>query len=178
MSVPDTQPQPRVIWRYNNVAVALHWLMALLIIGQLALGIYFHELPRDDFKRQLFELHRNLGLLILALAVVRIIWRLSHRPPPYPAEMPRWERLAGVWNHRAFYFIMLAMPLTGLAMVSLGPDTHELWEGAHKAIAIGTIGLLALHVGAALKHQFLDRYEGAGRMPPFTTRTEPRKVGQ
>lgn len=178
MSVPDTTPQPRAIWRYNNVAVGLHWLMAGLIIGQLVLGIYFHELPPSPEKGELFQLHRTIGLIILALAVLRIGWRLTHRPPPYPAEMPRWERLAGVWNHRAFYVIMLAMPATGLLLVSTEGAAHELFEAAHKFIAIGTIGLLALHVAAALKHQFVDRYEASGRMPPFVTRTEPTRVGQ
>ena len=174
-TVPDAVPQPRTIWRYSNVAVALHWSMAALIIGQLWLGIYFHELPPTAEKGELFQLHRALGLIILALAVGRIAWRLTHRPPPYPTEMPRWERVAGVWNHRLFYFAMLAMPLTGLALISFDGATGEIAETAHKLIAIGFIGLIALHIAAALKHQFWDRYEASGRMPPFVTRTEPTR---
>lgn len=174
-TVPNATPQPRVIWRYGNVAVALHWSMALLIVGQLILGIYFHELPPTPEKGDLFQIHRTLGLVILALALFRIGWRLTHRPPPYPVEMPRWERVAGVWNHRLFYAAMLAMLLTGLALVGLDTPWSDVAGAGHQLIAIGLIGLLALHVAAALKHQFWDRYETSGRMPPFATRTEPTR---
>lgn len=114
-------------------------------------------------------------------------------PPPFPTELPRWERIVAVWNHRLFYFLLIALPLTGLIGVSGRADnwftpliggiplpvvpgvseaTGEMSGGVHEVLVFTTIALLVLHLGAALKQQFFDRPgRMAGRMPPFQPRT-------
>src|SRR3546814_11926566 len=69
-----------------------------------------------------FTLHKTIGSTILILSLIRLAWRLAHKPPPFPIELPRWERIAAVWNHRIFYFLLIVLPLTGLLAVSGGAD--------------------------------------------------------
>jgi len=187
-SVPETSAQHDVLLRYSNGAIFLHWLMALLVLIQVGLGFTFSFLPRGPLHTDLFLWHKTLGAAILLLAIVRLIWRLSHRPPPFPAEMPRWQRLAAVWNHRAFYLLLILLPLTGLTAVSdhaqsgftelkfgirlpviprVSESLGELAGDVHVGLVFVTLALFVLHVAAALKHQ-LDRDRTAGRMPPFT----------
>jgi cytochrome b561 len=180
--------------RYNTVAMLLHWLMAFTIIGLIIVGFVMGDLPRGDpLKFQLYQLHKSTGLTILALAVIRILWRLAHRPPALPASMQPWERFAASATHLAFYVLMLAVPLTGWAIASTSssgvptmwfglfevpalpglPDgdnieeIHEAAEDAHDLLAKLTIALLLLHVGAALKHHFWNRDGVLKRMLPF-----------
>ena len=189
-SVPDATVQPTP-YRYDRVAVALHWITAAVIIVQLYVGFSFGEYPRGSAARDAwFTWHRTLGALILLLALIRLGWRVAHPPPPYPEDMPKWERVVGTWNHRAFYFLIIAIPLTGLAAVSgRGPLTTliggipfptlnflgggaEALGGLHEPLIFLTIALVVLHVGAALKHQFVDKQKAAGRMPPFSASPE------
>ena len=186
-SVPDATEQRRLL-RYNKVSVAIHWVSALLIVGQVAGGFLFENLERGPARAEIFTWHKTIGVTILLLSLVRLGWRLANPPPPYPDSMPRWERLAGTWNHRIFYVLLLALPLTGLAAVSAradGPFTELVGGipfpvipglsaealgalgGLHELLVYTTLVLLAVHVGAALKHQFVDRARYAGRMPPF-----------
>jgi cytochrome b561 len=187
-SVPQATPQHDVLLRYTNGAIFLHWLMALLVLTQVGLGFTFGLLPRGPLHTDLFLWHKTVGALILLLAIVRLVWRLGHRPPPFPEEMPRWQRLAAVWNHRAFYLLLILLPLTGLTAVSDHAQSgftelkFGLWlpvipgvskglgglaGDVHVALVFVTLALFVLHVAAALKHQ-LDRDRTAGRMPPFT----------
>lgn len=189
-TVPEVSPQEGVLLRYNNVAVAIHWLTALLVLVQIYVGFTFNSMERGPARGEWFTWHKTLGATILILALVRLAWRLMHKPPPFPPELPRWERITAVWNHRAFYFLLIALPLTGLAAVSGGADSATtrlvggiplplipgLSEGfgeamgeTHEWLVKITIALLVLHVGAALKHQYIDgrRARVAGRMPPF-----------
>ena len=198
-TVPEAVPQPEVIRRYDNGAVLLHWLTAALVLAQIYVGVTFHEMERGPARGLWFEWHKTLGAAILILALIRLGWRLLHKPPPFPPELPRWERLAAVWNHRIFYVLLIALPLTGLLAISGGADqattglvgglrlplipgiSEDAGEGAgelHELLVKLTVALLVLHVGAALKHQFFDRTRAEGRMPPFRTRdrtpTAPR----
>jgi len=186
-SVPDATDQRRQLLRYNNVSVAIHWLTAALLVTQIYVGFVFADMARGPVRGEWFTWHKTLGATILLLSLVRLGWRVANPPPPFPVELPRWERLAGVWNHRIFYFLLLALPLTGLAAVSAGkggttpliggvplplipgiPEAAgEPLGGLHGALVWATLALLVLHVGAALKHQFVDRARYAGRMPPF-----------
>lgn len=189
-TVPDATPQPGTLLRYNNVAAAIHWLTAILVVAQIYVGVTFGDMPRGPARGEWFTWHKTLGVTILILAVIRLAWRLAHKPPPFPPELPRWERLAAVWNHRAFYVVLFGLPLTGLAAVSGGADepttrlvggipfllipglsenAGDTLGGLHELLVWATLALLALHVAAALKHQFLGGPQGrtAGRMPPF-----------
>ena len=186
-TVPHATDQRGALLRYTNGAVALHWITAALVLIQLYIGFTFHGMPRGPAKSELFTWHKTVGATILIVSLIRLGWRLAHKPPPFPEALPRWERVAATWNHRAFYFLLIALPLTGLAMISSGnsgftklaggiplpmipglPESAgDLFEGAHKLLIWITIALVVLHVLAALKHQFIDRARVAGRMPPF-----------
>ncbi len=167
--------------RYGRLAVAIHWLSAALILTQVWLGFTFHDLPKGTPERaEYFLWHKTVGVVILLLALSRLAVRLIDAPPPYPADFPKWERAVAVWTHRAFYFLIIALPVTGLAAVSKGGAWTDLAfgmnfptlpipaiGGAHEILVFATIGLLAIHVLAALKNQFLNRGPVADRMPPF-----------
>jgi cytochrome b561 len=185
---PEATDQPRLL-RYNNSVVALHWTIAALIIVQLWLGFTFHRfLPPGPERMEFLTWHKTVGALILLLTLIRLGVRLVYPPPPYPPDLPRWERLAAVWNHRAFYFLLIVIPLTGLIAVSgkaRGPTTSlagglqlpvipgitedggELSGDLHMWLVYATILLVVLHVGAALRNQFFERRRVSGRMPPF-----------
>ena len=167
--------------RYKPIVVAIHWLTAALIVAQVYLGFAFSDLPKGSLERtELFTWHKTVGVTILILALVRLAVRLMNPPPPFPDELARWERAFAVWTHRLFYFLIIALPLTGLAAVSKGGPTTKLvggievptlpipaLGGAHEILVFVTLGLLALHVAGALKHQFIDRGPSADRMWPF-----------
>ncbi len=177
--------------RYGTVAMTLHWLIALAIVGMLIVGKYMADLPNTDpNKFALFQLHKSFGITILTLTVLRIGWRLTHPVPALPPGMPAWQRWGAHISHYGLYALMLAIPLSGWAMVSastlgiptllfgavelpslpITPDreTHEALEETHELLGNIMIGLLILHVVAALKHHFVDRDTVLRRMLPFT----------
>lgn len=176
-------PAPR---RYATAAILLHWTIALLLLVQLVLGWVMNEaLPDHTPPQQLAEnIHISLGLTILFLVVVRIAVRLTHKPPPPPPGMPTRERVLSQAVHVVFYVLMLALPLTGWALVSLGARPISFWglpfphlPGVHlvmgdpvsrasrqgvKHIHVYVMIWIfavnwALHVAGALKHQFDGR---------------------
>lgn len=186
-TVPDAVPQEPVR-RYSNVAVTIHWLTVALILLQVWLGFTFHDLEPGPQRMELFTWHKTIGATILVVTLIRLAYRLMNPPPPYPPDLPRWRRLAAVWNHRAFYFLLIALPLTGLIAVSgrtegwftplvggiplpvvpgVDEGTGELSGGVHEVLVWSTIALLVLHVGAALFQQFVEHDRTAARMPPF-----------
>jgi len=115
--------------RYTAVAIVLHWAIAAAILFMLPLGFLMHErAEHGDTSQAVFsayQLHKSIGLTVLALTVLRLIWRLTHRPPPLPASMPAWERLAARAAHWGFYVLTLALPLSGWLYVSAGWNIHE-----------------------------------------------------
>ncbi|MCU0881174.1 MAG: cytochrome b [Hyphomonadaceae bacterium] len=181
--------------RYTRVAIILHWLIAVLLIGNLAGGMLMDFLPREQ-KFAVIQLHKSSGFTVLALSLARIAWRLGHKPPALPATMAGWERAAASFAHGFFYFAMIAMPLSGWVMASSAPykittewfglfeipnvpgladspDRKAINEAAyetHELIAYGTIALIVLHAGAALKHHFKDRDGVLARMLPMVAR--------
>jgi cytochrome b561 len=181
MTGADIDPGDR---RYDRASILLHWTIAALILIQIGLGWYMNEVLPDHSPAQaaILPLHISVGLTILLLLVlVRIGFRLSHRAPALPPGIAPWERLLARASHVLFYLLMLAMPLTGWALVSLGgkpikfwglpwpvlpgmgalfgspaprPVRHEL-SHIHVYILIWIVLInLALHVAGALKHQF------------------------
>ena len=188
VTVPEAAPQ-EPIRRYSNVAIAIHWITAALVLTQVAIGFTFAEfMEKGPARDQLFTWHKTLGATILVLALIRLAYRLMNPPPPFPAELPAWRRQLAVWNHRLFYFGLIALPLTGLIAVSgmsKGPTTPLIGgiplptvpgidkaTGAisaelHVVLVFVTIALLVLHVAAALHQQFIEHSRVAGRMPPF-----------
>lgn len=178
--------------RYGTVAMILHWLIALSIIGLLIVGKYMVDLPRTDPDRfTLFQLHKSFGLSVLVLSFLRVGWRLANPPPALPAGMAPWERWAATLTHLAFYALIIVLPLSGWATASSSTSgvptlwfglfevpsmpgipadrgVHEQAEEVHELLGNIMIGLLLLHVGAALKHHFWDGDTVLKRMLPFT----------
>ena len=187
-SVPEAVPQ-NPIRRYSNIAVTFHWLIAALVLTQVAIGFTFAELlPRGPEQAALFTWHKTLGALILLLTLARLAYRLKNPPPPFPPELPRWRRIIAVWNHRLFYLMLILLPLTGLIAVSGGArrwftplaggiplplipgisqETGDSSGDVHVILVFTTIALLLLHVGAAVYQQFFEHDRTAARMPPF-----------
>ena len=155
---------------YSRVARWLHWIMALLIVGNL-IGGFVH----DANPQLIMPLHKSTGLLVLALAFFRLGWRFAHPVPPYPATMAAWEKLAASVTHFLLYAFMILIPLSGWIMSSAGDrplDFYGLFaipkfavtredaivsaSGAgHELLAFAMIALLLLHVAAALRHHFV-----------------------
>lgn len=197
--VDDVFPQERLL-RHSNFAVTMHWLIVVLLLTQVWLGFTFHGMERGPARMEFFTWHKTVGASILVLTLIRLAYRLMNPPPPYPPEVPAWRRLAAVWVHRLLYFLLIALPLTGLIAVSGGTEgwftplvggiplptvpgideaTGELSGGVHEILVWTTIALLVLHIGAAIYEQFLARHGIAARMPPFRTRDgEPTLIGQ
>ena len=187
--------------RYTTVAVALHWAIAALILANLYLGFRMGFL-KGLAQFEMFQLHKSIGVTVLLLSVLRLIWRLANPPPELPASLAPWERAAARTVHWGFYVIMIGMPLSGWIVVSTSPlniptqlyhlvpwphfpGVHDLATPARKAVnrtfgathetlAFGALALLALHLGAVAKHQFLDREPILGRMLPFVRRSEEK----
>jgi cytochrome b561 len=173
--------------RYTATAIALHWLLGLAILGSLALGLYMTGLPISPARLRLYNWHKWAGVTILLLSAARLLWRLAHRPPALPpqvlAAMSPWQRAAHDGVHRLMYALFFAVPLAGWAYSSAS-GFPVVWFGAlplpdfvpqDKALAAAlrwlhrllawTLGLAVIvHVGAALKHQFVDRDGLIGRM--------------
>lgn len=188
--------------RYDAVAIILHWLIAIAIVGQLAMGWLMINIKSATFlKFELYQTHKSLGMTILAVSLLRLAWRLFHAPPPLPGSMPAWEQNLAHVGHGALYVLLLALPLSGWAMVSASPrniptvlygviplphisflsglpnkDAAEaILKDLHRASVWVLIILLAGHVGAALRHQFLLRDGVLMRMVPrfVATRSRP-----
>lgn len=171
---------PRPV-RYRPLVMWIHWISAILILAQWWIGVTFEDMPKGPERGEVFTLHKTVGVVILLLAIARLGVRIANPPPPYPQDMPKWERALAVWTHRLFYFLLIALPLTGLMLVSKGGATTELAGGIpfptiptpaigelHEPLVTAFLVLLALHVLGALKHQFIDKDATSARMWPFT----------
>ncbi len=170
--------------RYTGVAITLHWLLALLIVGTFVLGVYMQELPMSLAKLKLFNWHKWAGVVILGLSVLRLLWRLTHRPPAdLPA--PPLQQLAAHAVHWALYALFFAVPLVGWAysssagypivlfgvlplpdFVAVDKALSENLKPLHGLLAWSMAGLVALHVSAALKHHVIDGDGLLNRMRP------------
>jgi cytochrome b561 len=172
--------------RYKSIVVWIHWITALVVIAHVLVCFTFDNLAPGPARADLFAWHRTIGAAILILALVRLSVRLMNPPPPYPANFPKWERFLAVWNHRLFYVLLVALPLTGLIAVSgraengwvplkfglalpavPGIPKDSDFGDLHVVLVIITLALVVLHVSAALYNQFRSETNVADRMPPF-----------
>lgn len=174
------QPIPRMPttgagWRYSALAIALHWLMALLIAGLLGVGWYMMAIEDEPGSGWYFDLHKSFGLVALMLVVLRLLWRARHAPAALPAVMPAWQRAAAVLTHWLLYACMLLMPLLGFIGASYSKrgvsffgwklpawmvpdhDMAEQYFDLHGTLAWVLVVLVALHAVAALKHLVKDK---------------------
>jgi len=170
--------------RYTGLAIALHWLLALMLIGSFAMGLYMSDLPFSPQRVKLYNWHKWAGVTILTLSFVRLFWRLTHRPPA-DAPMPAWQAKAAHATHGLLYLLFFAVPLVGWAYSSAAgfpvvwfgvlplPDfvpvdkaLAEAIKPWHEYLAWGMAVLVLTHIAGALKHQFIDRDGLLRRMKP------------
>jgi cytochrome b561 len=179
--------------RYHVVSIALHWLIALGILTLITIGLSMtHLSPAPMLKFQLYQLHKSIGITVLLAVLLRILWRLTHKPPPLP-DMPPIEKAAAEGTHLLLYLLMLGIPLTGWALASVSvfnlptvlygvmpwphlPVLSEITNKApveavmkfiHGKLAWVLTALIVLHVGAALRHHLILRDGILRRMVPF-----------
>ena len=183
--------------RYTLVAITLHWLIAAAILSLLAAGLWMTDAIKQPETQGLafsvYQWHKSIGLTVLVLSVARLVWRLAHPPPPLPASLTPFERKASHVVHVLFYVLMIGMPLLGWAMVSASPlglptivyglfewphigmlaeldnkkPVEDALKLAHRTGGYLMAGLVVLHIGAALKHHFVDRDGVLSRMVPM-----------
>ena len=175
--------------RYSGTAIALHWVLGLALIGLIGVGLYMTGLPFSPQRLKLYNWHKWAGMTVLALSVLRLLWRLTHRPPALPAAiaqaMPRWQSVAHHATHVGLYLLFFTVPLLGWVyssaagfpvvlfgalplpdLVAANPDLAETLKPLHKFSAYAMAALIVLHVAGALKHQWIDRDGLLQRMLP------------
>lgn len=170
---------------YTSTAITFHWLMALIIIANFALGVTMSDMPRSPEKLQFVSWHKWAGITLLGLVALRFLWRaFAERPPLLPTAV--WQRRVAKLTHFLLYVLMFAIPISGWLMSSAGgfpvvylglfqlPDLvakdkqlFDLLKEVHEILNYTLLGLVILHVLAVLKHQFIDRDATLARMVPW-----------
>ncbi|MDF4025031.1 cytochrome b [Luteibacter sp. PPL201] len=171
--------------RWSTIAKTLHWIMALLIIGNGVFALWMDDLKPSMQKINLFALHKSIGLTVLALFLLRLAWRLfDRRPAEDPA--PRWQHVAATIVHGLLYVLIVAIPLSGWlfnsargfplqffklfnlpALTAKDPDVAAVLVEVHEYLFWFLVAVLVAHAGGALKHHFIDRDDTLRRMLPF-----------
>jgi cytochrome b561 len=175
--------------RYSRGAMWFHWIIAALIIVNLALG-FFHEGFGKPAGAWMMFFHKSFGISVLVLSIGRLLWRLGHRPPPFDALMRPWEALAARITHWLFYVLMIGIPMTGWLLSSTGDhpisffglfivpplpatpgrEAGHYWGSIHENLGIAMLVLIALHLGGAIKHYMDGHGRLVGRMAPWLDR--------
>ena len=189
---------------YTKTAKVLHWLIAIGIFGMFALGWFMSELPKEAPKQMAydlfnlgiytwnlteeisprtfyFNLHKSIGVTIFALILIRILWRITHRPPILLASYRAWESKLASGAHHLLYLLMVALPVSGVIMATYskygikwfgipfikGLDNNpmrELFKDVHEIIGLIILLVIIVHILGALKHKFIDKDETLKRM--------------
>jgi cytochrome b561 len=179
--------------RYSTVAIVLHWAIAALILSNLATGFVMEGLSRP-LKAMVIPFHFSCGMTVLALTALRVLWRVTHKPPSLSPGLRPWERMAAHGAHTLLCVLMVAMPLIGWSIISAHPPraegaaqiwgflrlpalspisqlagpaskvAHAVFVNAHLTGGWILVGLLVLHIAGALKHQWIDREPQLARM--------------
>ena len=190
--------------RYTKTAIILHWLIAIFIALMFGLGWFMADLPKEAPKQMAydlfdlgvytwqlaeeasprtfyFNLHKSLGLTVLALIVLRVLWRITHTPPAALSSYKAIEKKVATATHHSLYLLMLAVPVTGLIMainskyglkwfgidVIAGLDNkpvRDFFECTHEFVGIVLLVLIGIHLLGALKHKFIDKDDTMSRM--------------
>ena len=189
---------------YTKTAVILHWLIAIAIFGMFALGWFMADLPKDVPKQTVFDvfdlgifhwtmaeeisprsfyfnLHKSFGVTILALIFLRVLWRVTHKPPAILASYKIWERKLATAAHHLLYSLMVLLPLSGVIMATYSKygikwfgidfikgldnnDLREIFKQVHEILGIVILLIIVLHIAGALKHKFIDKDDTLKRM--------------
>jgi cytochrome b561 len=171
--------------RYSPLAIGLHWLIALMILGSFSVGLYMADLPFSPQKLKIYSWHKWAGVTIFMLVAVRCVWRLFHAAPAMPAQTPLWQQRVATATHYLLYVLMFAIPLSGWLMssakgfqtvyfavlpipdllqknIELGDKLRDL----HELLNWLMLSIVAMHAAAAFKHHFFDRDDVLKRMLP------------
>lgn len=181
--------------KYSKTAIYLHWLIALLMIINVVLGWTAELLPESSIRFAI-DTHKSIGISVLSLVLLRLLWRLSHQPPPLPQSFHRWELNLAKLGHVGLYVLMLAIPISGWLHDSAWKDAvthpmqlfytvpwprigyierlepalkerlHDIFGAIHEWFGIVLVALFVLHVVAVLKHSWLDKKPIIERMLP------------
>ncbi|MGJ8536505.1 MAG: cytochrome b [Parasphingopyxis sp.] len=171
--------------RYTKVAIALHWIIALLVIANIGLAGLTEDFSREA-RAPYMDLHKAIGISVLVLTLARIAWRIGHKPPPLPLSMRPWERSLARFTHFAFYLLLIGLPLSGWLWMSTYPAPFAyfglfdvpLWPVAgqealgetlhegHEILGKAMLALVVLHILGALKHLVIDKDGSFRRMLP------------
>jgi len=158
--------------RYTRIAIFLHWLVAIAVIGQVIFGWRIEAVPRGTPAfGVLINLHKSIGLTIWALVVIRLGWRMAHRPPVLPSRLPHWQHVAAAASHAVLYACLFIMPLAGylasnfskhgillygaVRLAPWGPDDkaiYAIFNKVHVGASYVLVAFVALHVAAAAYH--------------------------
>lgn len=174
-SIDETSSRDSHKAGYGVPAIALHWLVALLVIAMLILGYYMINVPKGTPGRAFyFNLHKSIGVVTGVLILLRLAWRLTHQTPPLPVDRPRWEVRAARWSHRLLYLCMVVQPTSGYISSSFNkygvkffgiplpkwgwenPGLRDFFGLIHYVTGAAFTALVVLHVLAALKHLLID----------------------
>lgn len=185
MTDPYPASTPHLLTTYTKTAITFHWLMAVLLIANFALGLTMSDMELSPQKLQFVSWHKWVGITLLGLITLRFLWRaFANRPVLLP--MATWQRRLAKLTHFLMYLLLFAVPISGWVMSSAGgftvtylglfplPDLvakdkqlFELLKEIHEVLNFTLLGLVILHVLAVLKHQFIDRDATLARMVPW-----------
>ena len=174
---------------YGAVARVFHWIIAVMVVVQIPAGIAMTSEPLLGVADPLFILHKGMGSVLLLLVVARILWRVTHRPPPFPDYMPPLEKRIAGPTHITIYGLLLVMTVSGYVrtagdgfpielldalgippLVPFMPEVAGVMLVVHQFTVVALIGLVAVHVSQVLRHQLVERNPVLSRMwPPFGT---------
>lgn len=178
-------PMPSNPEKYTRTAMFIHWLMAALVLVLIGLGWYMVELPQGPSRSYYFALHKSLGLSVFALLVLRIAWRIAHRPPALPDSVLWWQRGMAHVVHLGFYALLLVQPLSGYVSSSFSgyktrwfgiPLPHWGWRDAplnelfteiHVISSIALVVLITTHLLGVLSHVLAGQWALVRRMWPW-----------
>lgn len=179
--------------RYSAKSIALHWLVAMLIIAAFILGFYMTDLKISPTKMKLYAWHKWIGVTVLGLVAIRLLVRLTSSTPAYPAHGKIWEKQVAQITHVLLYILMFAVPISGYlytyaagfpvvylelfelpALIAPSPEWKDSFKEAHEVLTTGMLVLVLLHFAAALKHHLIDKDEVLVRMLPASfSKKEP-----
>ncbi len=175
--------------RYGAVAQLIHWVTVALVVALIVIAAYMTDLPLGPEKIKVYNLHKSLGVTVLALTLLRLAWRWISPPPALPSGMAGWERLAARTSHLLLYLLLFAQPVIGIVhswaanfpvvvfgwfalpnLIGPNPGLKEVLEETHHFLGWALCGLFLLHAGAALRHHFQLKDDVLRRMLPGAQR--------
>jgi cytochrome b561 len=169
-------------WHYDTITRLLHWAIAFLLIGLISLGWYMMSIEDQPNSGWYFNLHKSFGLIAAMLIFSRLIWRFTHKPAPLPSSVPYWQAVLSRAIHLLLYFCMIIMPITGFVgalygkygvvffgielphWVNKSHDISKQFFDVHGVVAWILVGLVTLHILAAIKHLFINKDKVFQRM--------------